>query len=256
MKITNSMENQHLDVMLKLAFELEETREIQRLLDEPVPAFSREEMQAAAYVLDKAYASIDSQRRKTTLHKVCNHACSVTKVFMKVAACIALIVVIAGPIAFAESSTFRAKVMQLLIRFDEEQGTVHFTLEEDKELSFCVPEGWRGDYFLSGISEGFSIYEFDPLFCQIEYRDTRNRVFSFGEYSEYATSIQGTDKANISYEFINGHEACILEAYSQYGDTYIVSITWSNDERWFVLRTYNMELSEALSIAKGVRKIK
>lgn len=255
MNMIENMEDRHLDLMIELAFELEEAREVQRLLDEPVPQFTEAEKQSAQRALHSAFEKANILKRRKNLRILRNSTLYMIGNIAKIAACIALIIVIASPIALATSSEFRAKVMQLLIQIDNEEGVVRFSFIEDEEASFDVPEGWIGDYFLSYVPEGFSIYEFDPLFRGIEYRDTANRVLFFGEYDEYTTGLQGTDNSTVSYEYINGKEACIVEGYSEYGEWHIVSITWANDERWFQIKTYNIGRDETVRLAMNVKKI-
>ena len=59
------LQDEHLDLMLKLTFALEEDETISRLLDNPDPTLTPEEEKQADAILARAYARIDAQKKQS-----------------------------------------------------------------------------------------------------------------------------------------------------------------------------------------------
>ena len=104
----------HLDMMIRLAFDVEDNAEVMRILNEPDPVLSLEEKAFADDVFAKALAASE---KRVKLENRKRRAKAVRKSLIRAAeaaACIILIIGIAMPIAIAHSPAFRAKVMQLI----------------------------------------------------------------------------------------------------------------------------------------------
>lgn len=251
------LQEHHLDAMLKLAFDHMDAKEVQQLVDEPDPELTPQEEEMADEIFLMALAKVDKQEKEVRQRK---RSSSLKRAFpriVQVAAAIVLVFAIATPIAFATSAQFRSRVMQLLIEFDYEQGGVYYRFVEDPDASFAVPEGWEGEYFPSYIPDGFSVWNINSIVSSVEFRsdidpDQETYIF-FGEYGENSVGYSGTDNATISYVDIGGSTAQVLEG--DMDSLYVVSITWSGDDKWFFVDTYGLEKDEALSIAKSVKKI-
>lgn len=251
MKLNETMENQYIDLMIKLALDMQEQREVEAVeQDDGIPA-DPPVQQSAQRALSSAYERIDQDdrvnRNRKALHIVGRCVASV----LKAAACIALIAAIAVPVAFASSPAFRSKVMELMLYFDHNQGTVTFSLQENPDASFEVPAEWQGTHFMSYIPEGLELTRINPLICYVEYTDSNNRVLSFGEYGEDTTFFQGTDGTTISCVEINGHVAYVIEGEG-YGGIQSVSVTWTNQKIWFSISSYNMSKDETIKVALNV----
>lgn len=251
------LQEQHLDTMIKLAFDLEDEETAQRLLNAPDPVLTPEEERLADELLAMAYARMDAQKKHSRQHKLAQTARRVLPFVVNAAACIILLLAMAAPIALANSATFRSKVMQLILELDEEKGEAYFSFVPEEGAEFDVPEGWRGNYFPSYIPEGFTIYDYDPTFpvAFIEYRDAANRQFFFDEYDEGTTSLSGTENATIRYVDINGANAYLIEGYASNGVTWVANLVWQNDTNWFQIIAYGLPTDEALQIARSVRRV-
>ena len=171
--------------------------------------------------------------------------------------CVILLLAMAAPIALANSATFRSKVLQLIMELDEEKGEAYFSLVQDEDASFDVPEGWRGNYFPSYIPDGFTIYDWDPDFgaAFIEYRNGSANQLFFSEYSNGAGVVTGTDNAEMKEIDINGNPAYLIDGIASDGKTHTVNIFWQNETNWFGVVTYGLSTDEALRVARSVRRI-
>ena len=249
------LRERHLDMMIKLAFDLDDAEDMQRLLDEPDAELSAEDERLADEILAAAFQKADertkAQRRQ---HRRASIRHAMPRLAL-IASCLILALTIAAPIAIASSPVLRSRVMRLLIQVDEEQGRAIFEFAADPDAAFDVPEGWLGEYFPSYIPEGFSYWHYDPIVMSIEYRGSgENQHIFFGEYDENSTGFSGIDGATISYINIHGNNAMMLEGNMD-GGIYMVSITWANDSKWFFVDTYEVDKDVAVRIAESVRKI-
>ena len=251
------LQEDHLDMMIKLAFDLEDNEAAQRLLEAPDPPLTPEEAKLADEILALAFARADAQNKQTRQHKFAQTARKVLPWVVNTAACIILLLAMATPIALANSATFRSRVMQLIMELDEEKGEAYFRLVQDEIASFDVPEGWCGNYFPSYIPDRFTIYDYDSTFPLpfIEFRNAEDNQIFFQEFDEYAEMWAGTDNSTIRNVDINGATAVLIEGYTSDNVTWAVTITWQNDTNWFSITTFGLPTDEALRIARSVRRI-
>ena len=172
---------------------------------------------------------------------------------IEVAACLALVLAIAMPVAVANSTAFRSRVMQLLFEHDEENGEMRISFSEDPDAAFDVPEEWTGNYFPSYFPDGFSFWEMNTYIQAIEYRNSEGNQIFFTELADNATGSIGTDNTEVTYVDLNGSVAHVIEGDAD--EVYMVAITWANDTNWFVVMTYGIDKNEALNVARSVREI-
>lgn len=251
------LQDEHLDAMIKLAFDLDDAEQARRLLESPDPELTPDEERLADEILALALARAEQQHHKSRQQSFAKTARKVLPFVINTAACIILLLAIATPVAIANSATFRSKVMQLLVEFDNEKGEAYFSFVADGSAEFDVPDRWMGSYFPSYIPEGFSIYAWDPDFGEpfIEYRNEANNQLYFDEMDEDTTMMAGTDNAIIRNVDVNGSTAVLIEGYAIDGVTWVANITWQNDVKWFSIVTFGLPTDEALQVARSVRQI-
>lgn len=249
-----TIEDQYLDFLINLAFEKQECDEIATIITVPVKPEDLADKATAYNALNAAYERIDKEAHHERQKKLLSMAGRLSASAIKIAACIALVIVIAGPVAFAQSPTFRSKVMALLMQFDHDHETVTYSFEEVPDAAFNVPAEWTGTYFMSYIPEGLKLNRINPEICYVEFTDSHNRVLSFAEYDDDTTVIAGTEGTTISYIEISGHTAYIIEGIA-FGGLPTVSVTWTNQMNWFSLTTYGISKDEVLKIAFNVKPI-
>ena len=251
------LQDAHLDAMLKLAFDLDDAENTQRLLDSPDPELTPNEERLADEILALALARTDKEKQRSRRHDFAGTARKVLPWVINTAACIILLLAIAAPIALANSATFRSKVLQLLVEFDNEKGEAYFRFVPDDNASFDVPDRWMGSYFPSYLPEGFTIYAWDPDFGEptIEFRNEKQNQIYFDELDADYTMMAGTDNSTITNVDINGANGILIAGITTDGITLANTITWQNDTNWFCVVTFGVSTDEALQVARSVRRI-
>ena len=251
------LQEAHLDAMIKLAFDLDDAETTRRLLESPDPELTPDEERLADEILALSLSRAEKEQKRSRQHDFARTARKVLPWIINTAACIILLLAMAAPIALANSATFRSKVLQLIMELDEEKGEAYFSLVQDEDASFDVPEGWRGNYFPSYIPDGFTIYDWDPDFgaAFIEYRNGSANQLFFSEYSNGAGVVTGTDNAEMKEIDINGNPAYLIDGIASDGKTHTVNIFWQNETNWFGVVAYGLSTDEALQVARSVRRI-
>lgn len=247
------LQEHHLDVMLKLAFDHMDAKEVQQLVEEPDPELTPQEEEMADEIFLMAMAKADQQEKK---EKKQTRSDIVRRVFPKViqvAAAIVLVFAIATPIAFANSASFRSRVLQLLFQVDEELGRATFEFVEDTDAAFTVPDEWTGDYFPAYFPDGFVFWKINPYMLSAEYRNDEGHQVFFNEFTEDTSGSAGTENSQVTYVELNGSLAQVIDGYDD--GIHGVTITWANDTNWFVVATNDVDTEEALKIAESVKRI-
>lgn len=250
-----AMQEQHLDMMIKLAFDMEDAEEVQRILDEPDPELSVEDEAFTNVIFSNA---LDLSEKQCKKERRLRYAANVRRIFPRlaeVAACLILVAAIAAPVALASSATFRAKVMQLLMEMDSEKGEAYFRFVEDETAAFWVPEGWMGTYYPSYIPQGFAVYDFDPFYTTIEYRNAEGNQILYDEYGENTDLLAGTENSTVSTITINGHSGYIIDGVAIDGITHAVTIVWQNESKWFSVTGSGISANEAITVAASIKEI-
>lgn len=247
------LRERHLDMMIKLAFDLDDAENMQRLLDEPDAELSAEDERLADEILAAAFQKADerakAQRRQ---HRRASIRHAMPRLAL-IASCLILALTIAAPIAIASSPVLRSRVMRLLIQVDEEQGRAIFDFVADPDAAFDVPEGWLGEYFPSYIPEGFSVWRVDENMAVVEYRTANGAQLYIGEFSEGTGSMVGTDDTDIWYTDIHGATAQVIDGNTEIDHT--VTITWANETKFFMVAGNGVDTGVAIEFARSVKKI-
>lgn len=248
-------EEQYIDDLIRLVYKqdrLREEKEIIKRSEEPITSEQkiikdriRERMQVE---LDKADQQKAKAKRKSKIFRI------LPKI-MEIAACLILVAAIGTTVAIAKDASFRSAIMQLLINIDQEEGVADIRFEENTDESFEVPSDWRGEYYLSRIPDGFSIsyIDSDPEMPAVEYSSQDGREIHFDENSYNTIATQGIEETDYTEIMINDRLALMISDDDP--EDLFYRITWSNDEKWFMLETVHMTKEETLKLVKSVRKI-
>ena len=247
----SALQERHLDLMIRLSFDMDDADEVQRLMDSPDPVLTPEEQAMAQEIFATAQTKAKHHSRTEKRKKPRQTAGHIAMRVIEAAACLILIAMIAVPVAMAASPTFRARVMKLLIEMNPDTQEVQYTFVEDPDASFFVPELWQGDYYPSHIPERFVLQNYDPSFAEAEYQCGIAK-FYFSEETDSANLLV-SHEGEVGYEEdINGCPAIIFEGGS--GSSAYCHILWSKDDRWFSLSSYALDREEAFRIARSVRR--
>lgn len=250
----NELQERHLDMMIRLAFDQEDAEAVQQILEEPEPELTPEEQMMAERIFGLVQEKAEKQKsiEKKSLQK--GRVGRTVMRVLEVAACLIVAFAIATPIALANSPVLRSRVMQLLTYIDQADGAAYFMFQEDPDAEFYVPEGWMGEYFPSYIPEGMVESWRSPEGTDIQYDGEGMQSISFSELNS-GTILTGTENATITYSDVQGNTACILDGVSSSGDFRITKVVWANDVKMFSVIAGDMDVEEVLQIARSVKKI-
>ena len=249
----SELQEQHLDAMIGLAFDLDDAEDALRLSSEPDPVLTPQEEEQADAVLQSVLARLDAREKAARQQRRSGAMKRWIPRMIEVAACLALVFAIAMPVAIANSAEFRSRVLRLLFEVDEEQGGMYFRFTEDPDAAFDVPEEWTGNYFPAYIPDGFSFWKMNPYMQAAEYRNEKGNQIFFNEFTEDTSGLAGTENSEITYIELNGSMAQVIDGYDD--GMHTVTITWANDTNWFVVATNDVDTDEALAVAYSVREI-
>lgn len=243
------LQEEHLDCLITLAFKkmaIEEANEI-------IKEFDRRESEEEKKSCDRAYAQFLDKLQKTEKEEKRRNNIARMKMMaarvLQAVACILLIVAIAAPIAIAKVEPLRLLVLRLLIEQDEEQGAARVYMATDEELTFNVPEGWLGEYYMTYIPEGIEVQYISTFSGYVEYWDSEGIKLSFDEYGVGASAYLDNENAETWYTTVRGNDAYVISKNDRY------TIVWAIEDRYFNVMVWRSTYDEALRIAEGVRKI-
>ncbi len=246
----HGLEDEYMDDLIRLAVKRErmrETEEILKLSQEPV---TPEEESRLDRIWSQALAGMDeinNRKKKESRNRTMR---SVLVNFSRVAACLAVLIMIGAGFAVATNSTFRSAVYRLFITEDTDNNIINMSFMADPEAAFDVPEEWLGVYFPSVIPEDFSnSFTWDnPEMPYIEYTGENNRFFSLSETNR--GNATASNDGNIREIKINGHKVLIIEKSPTEFE-----VNWSIDDRWLTLKTVDMTWDETQSLIESFRRI-
>jgi len=243
--ILDEIQDQHLDTMIKLAFEYEDALEAQENSEnnEEMPIIDAARKEAVWNKALEKIAEMEAEEKKKS--RIVQFRRSIPRI-IEVAACLILVMGIAAPFAIANVEVIRVKVMELLIDIQEDHTELSFVENENEE--FYVPAEWQGSYYPSYIPDGFILTEQGKLNCYVIYENEQGACIDFTEYSADDSVSINSENAELSYTTINGVDAFVIER------EYSVIIAWNSDDKFFVL-TANTAKEEALEVANGVKRI-
>jgi hypothetical protein len=241
-----TLRDEHLDALIRLAFRREEERTYQQLMEENQQEYTTEEAAQKDAIFARAmekFAAQEKQRKKK--ERIQRMKRSVPQI-INVAACLALILCIAAPIAVARVEFIRVRVMKLLIEIQEDH--TDLSLVEDEEAAYYVPTDWKGEYYPAYLPESCEVDWISILGTEIIWEDNSGEQTKFIESTEDNYISWDSEGAETSTLEINGFDAYWI------GKNGKNTIAWSDGNKYFILSTtYNKEL--CTQIAESVRKI-
>lgn len=241
----DSIQDDHLDDLIRLAYKQADALETREILEKDVRALTPDEEALCRRAYERFQQKADAKDRAEKKQANIRQWKKRTMRFVTTAACLVLILGIATPIAIAKVEFIRVKVLQLLMNEQEEY--TELSLVEDEDASFDVPGDWRGEYYLSYIPEGYALSYVDPVYDEVIYNYDDTTSIDFHECSIGDVANVDSEDANMSYDFVNGDVALVIEK----DDTVV---TWSNGEKYFIIKTY-LSKEETLKIAESLRRI-
>ena len=243
------LKDEHVDLLIRLAFEMEAYRKIEQLELDGDKAFSDEEKRIMEQALAEAYEKLKQQelneRRK---QRAGYHRRRLMK-GIEILACVVLIIAISTPVAVANFETLRQRLVEFLVSFDSVSETTSVVPLDE----IIVPDDWEGKYFPSYLPRGTQVAEISPSGrTLIRFLTEDNAIIVFSENDGDCTINAGAEDETISMLEINGYQARVSTFPEE---EHFIRIVWDNGERWFILETSNLEFKKAYAIAESIRKI-
>lgn len=243
-KMNQEVENEYLDDLTRLAFKLKEMETIYQVIeavDRGEITVDREQEKAA---YDQFLKKLDARQVGAKQVKYERHSHRSMRSVYRTAACIVVLLCALMPFAFANINEVCAYFRGLKIDFKENHAELQFTQTQNLN----VPDGWKGNYYLSYIPEGFELTRIGEWFTYVEFENEEGRRIIFDEYDESVETSLNTESADVSYVSAGENQVMLI----QWEGT--VTVTWATTDRYFVLQAEITE-REALKIAENVIKI-
>ncbi len=151
-------------------------------------------------------------------------------------------------VAIAASPAFRNRFTQFLVNIGSEYTALEL---RDTDESFHVPDEWQGDYYLSYIPDGYSLFMIDKYGNNnsVTYIDVDENLIAFSECGMDTLANINTEDMNISYVNINGKT--IFSAQREDFSIY----TWSEFDRYFIL-SFSGKTDISEDVLKGILRIR
>ena len=243
--ILELLKEEHVDLMIRLAFELEAARIVERL-DSPDSMLTDAEEKCAEQALISAFDKLHQQelsdRRSRRAHR---HRRRMMRI-VEILACAVLVIGLSAPMAVANFETLRQRLVEFLVSFD----SVNETSDFDR---IDVPDGWKGEYFPTDLPKGTQVTELSPTGrALIRFATEDGGSIVFSENDDDCSVIAGAEDEAVTVTDVNGYEARVSEFFE---DEYYVRIVWDNGERWFMLETCGLDLRKAHIIAESIKRI-
>lgn len=253
--VSYEFEDEYIDDLIRLVYKQERLRETRDIIEKSEKPLTPEQEEIAARLRERIPAELKAADRQKTKEKRKSKILRIIPKIMEIAACLILVAAIGTTIAIAKDESFRSAVMQLLIQIDQDEGVANIRFEENAGEAFDVPADWLGEYYPSRIPAGFTVAEMSQYeeFPRVVYSSRDGKEIRFNENSYNTISTQGIEEADVSQITIHDRLALMVVDDTP-GDSYC-RITWSNDEKWFVMSTINMTKEETVELAESVRKI-
>jgi len=241
-----TLRDEHLDALIRLAFRREEERTYQQLMEENQQEYTTEEAAQKDAIFARAmekFAAQEKQRKKR--ERVLRLKRSVPRI-INVAACLVLVLCIAAPIAVARVEFIRVRVMKLLAEIQEDHTCL--SLAENDEEAFWIPADWHGEYYPSYLPDDFLISWKSSLYNEIMWRNEAGDIIHYNEsYEGDVISVDSSD-ARITDITLGGNEGLMIE------DDGKTTVAWNDGEVYFVIWT-TLSADECIEIASSVKRI-
>ena len=248
-------EEQYIDDLIRLVYKQDRLREEREIIKKSKESLTPEQEEIKTRIRERIQTELEKADQKKAKEKRKSKIFRILPKIMEIAACLILVAAIGTTVAIAKDASFRSAVMQLLINIDQEEGVADIRFEEKTGESFDVPAEWHGEYFVSRIPDVFtmSYIDTDSEMPAVEYCSQDGREIHFEENSYNTIATQGIEETDCTQIIINDRLALMVSDDNP--DDYFYRITWSNDEKWFMLETVHMTKEETLELVKSVRKI-
>ena len=237
------LEDKHIDYLITLAYRYLAILDTQSIIDSSEEVVSSDLVKQRIFrEFEDKYSLLKKENRKQqNRHRYRRRFIR----FIEIAACIIVILGITAPLAIANVSVVRFKVMELLINIEERYTEI--SLVENQETSFDVPTEWKGSYFPSYIPEEYRLDSINPCFNRVRFKNAKGEYLMFEEYTVEEINLD-TENAILSNESIHGNDALVVEKNDY-------TVVWSDDNYYFIISSDESK-EIALEVSRSIRRVK
>lgn len=247
--ILERLKDEHVDLMIRLAFDLEVAQTIEKMEAESSP-LTEEDEAIAQRALNIAYEKLRQQElseRKSRRASV--HRRRLMRA-VEIVSCAVLIVAISAPMALANFEFLRQRLVEFLVSFDTKEETVDVRPIDE----VAIPEEWTGKYFPTYFPSGTQIDLIGSIgIPYIRFVTETGGTIVFKEFYGEDSYISSGGKDNVASTIeINGYTVQVTEFFE---DGHVFRFVWKNDECRLMLETKNIDYEVAHTITESVMKI-
>ncbi len=255
-------QQEHLDTMIRLAFMLDESDEIDTLMtaDEQITSGITGEDEGIFQPLEAAQNTVEAQARSARKSNSRKKMKKIASRTLTVTACFVLVAVLSFATAFAVSPAFRSGIANIVLAFDPDRTEVSLSYHRTRQNNITdIPQEWTGDLFPAYIPEGLTLTVLEPeTKLALWEGDDGIQVF-FTELSKDTVSVAGTKDAKALTINYNGATFYMITADVTVANAkgcHVCDITGQLGDAWFNIVTNYLDDDTALEIADSVYKCK
>ena len=211
-------QDEHLDLLIRLAFAQMEEEEEAALCASPDPAVAPRDALRADRAFQSALSLAAKEEKRENRQQTAQKLRRGLRLAGIAAAALLVLALAALPVTFAASAEFRNAVMKLFVQIDEKQSDLaHFAFRPEDETDVFTsddaerPDFWMGVRFPQQIPEGFVIVSYDDIMNEAVWENSDGGRI---RYTELVGALRREDLTE-DYEYIPseyaGNETAVLE---------------------------------------------
>ncbi|MBE5789366.1 MAG: DUF4367 domain-containing protein [Clostridiales bacterium] len=213
----SSYQDQHLDLLIRMAFQQIEEETTEQFVQTPDPALNTAEIDCADRAFNRAVNASTEKNKADRKQKRKQNTYRSLRVAAAVLIAVIGLALIALPIAFAVSPEFRDSVMKLFAQTDSEKGQAFYSFQaedaswEDEPKDDSSPDFWYGERYPQYIPEGFTISSYDEILNQVIYTNASGDSIQYAEFNGQLNLDLLPPNAEITYSEVPGNESVLIE---------------------------------------------
>ena len=254
----SSYQDQHLNLLIRLAFQQIEEETVEQFVYTPDPTLNITETACADRAFHRAMIASTEKNKADRKQKRKQN----TYLSLRVAAAVLIAVIglalIALPIAFAVSPEFRDSVMKLFAQTDSEKGQASYSFKmedttgEDIPNHDSSPDFWLGDRYPQYIPEGFTISSYDDILNQITFINASGNIIQYAEFNGRLNLDTLPSNAEVIYSEVSGNEKVLIEDANC--NVPKITIMTGHLTTWDQLSCEGLSREETLKIANSIEE--
>ena len=254
----SSCQDQHLDLLIRMAFQQIEEETVEQFVQTPDPTLNSTETACADRAFHRAMIASTEKNKADRKQKRKLNAYLSLRVAAAVLIAVIGLALIALPIAFAVSPEFRDSVMKLFAQTDSEKGQASYSFKmeettgEDIPNQDSSPDFWLGDRYPQYIPEGFTISSYDDILNQITFKNASGNIIQYAEFNGRLNLDALPSNAEVISSEVSGNEKVLIEDANC--SVPKITIMTGHLTTWDQLSCEGLSREETLKIANSIEE--